>query len=233
MLSISERALYIVTGLALGGVMGGSVVWFHQEAPQEVLIRTQENTESSTSPNNSLSGKHAPLEAGNRTLKASNINANLEIASLPRAIKPSQQNENKFAEHLDDEETIGAKKEKENETKEFISGEEQQESFSLTSRLEEILSTEESDQQWSILAESELYEAFSSEQVGGALQVADAHCRSTLCRIRFSIDASKPSQENLRYLMDCWPWSGQFFFQFQSGEALVYLAREGYNLPQP
>jgi hypothetical protein len=82
-------------------------------------------------------------------------------------------------------------------------------------------------------AEANLQQAFQRAAMEG-LQLANAQCGTTVCRMDLASDGSVSSQDSLRNVSHIAPWSGQGFVQIDSasGNIVVYVAREGQALPQ-
>ena len=98
--------------------------------------------------------------------------------------------------------------------------------------IEETARAEHVDPEWAPAATLALHEAFSSEEMAG-LELIEANCRTTLCRVDVWIDSSLTTEENQRRLMRASPWNGYVLFEI-SGDppgATYYLAREGERLP--
>ncbi len=98
--------------------------------------------------------------------------------------------------------------------------------------MEGTLLAEQPDSAWASTAQLALQATFQKEAISG-VQLVDAECRSTLCRMELSVDDSIP-QDSLRNLLNLAPWSGQSLIQIdtETGEAVMYLAREEHALPQ-
>jgi hypothetical protein len=88
------------------------------------------------------------------------------------------------------------------------------------------------DPQWASTAQVALHEAFQSKAVTG-MQVGETDCRTTLCRAELLLDSSTSPQVISRELVHLAPWSGQSFIHLniETGEGVIYLAREGHSLP--
>jgi hypothetical protein len=104
--------------------------------------------------------------------------------------------------------------------------------------LEDTVISEEIDSQWSRWAEDSLIETLESDEAHG-FYVADLDCRTTLCRMELTSDASISPEESFRYLSLLSPWTGERFVSIggfeeddESPLAVVYLSRDGYKLPQ-
>jgi hypothetical protein len=91
---------------------------------------------------------------------------------------------------------------------------------------------ENADPEWASAAELALNEAFHHEAMAG-LRLGRANCRTSLCRLELFLADSRPAEETFQQLIDIIPWDGQGFVRIDeaSGEAVLYLAREGYALP--
>src|SRR5205823_4712742 len=93
---------------------------------------------------------------------------------------------------------------------------------------------EQADAEWAPTAEQALHEVFQSKELTG-MHLEEAACRTTLCRLALTLDDAMASEESFRALTRLTPWRGQGFVRIDqggSGEVLLYLAREGYSLPQ-
>jgi len=104
--------------------------------------------------------------------------------------------------------------------------------------LEDRFIAEETDPDWSSRAEDTLIETYEGDQAHG-LFVADLDCRTTLCRMELTLDGSISPEESFRNLSLLAPWPGDGFVRISGIEggnesplAVVYLARDGYVLPQ-
>jgi len=100
--------------------------------------------------------------------------------------------------------------------------------------LEYTLQTEMVDSGWSDRATVELNEAFRRDTSSG-LELLQADCRGSMCRIDVGYNSKAP-EESFRMLQGVIPWDGEAFFHIEnidSGQATLYLAREGNQLPRP
>lgn len=99
--------------------------------------------------------------------------------------------------------------------------------------MEETLQYEPVDAEWSDSVRIALYKSVQ-ENTTGNFEILNADCRSTLCRVDLTFDTALP-EDSFRELQDLIPWNGEAFFQVDdtdSGQAVLYIAREGYSLPQ-
>ena len=101
-------------------------------------------------------------------------------------------------------------------------------------RLEAALRREGIDVPWAETAQAELEAAYGTGQTGG-VSFDEAECRSTMCRVTLTLDQpGKAGEIQLRRLMDRpSPWPAYRFLQLDraSGSAVVFVTREGYELP--
>jgi hypothetical protein len=92
---------------------------------------------------------------------------------------------------------------------------------------------ENADPAWASAAELALQEALQREAIAG-LRLVQADCRTSLCRLDLALDSSLSPEGIFEQLIHLTPWNGHGFVQIdeESGEAVVYLSREGHELPQ-
>ena len=98
--------------------------------------------------------------------------------------------------------------------------------------IDEMARAERVDPEWAPAATLALHEVFSSEIMAG-LDLIEANCRTTLCRVDVEIDSSLTTEETQRRLMRASPWNGYVLFEISGDPPGVtyYLAREGEMLP--
>ncbi len=99
--------------------------------------------------------------------------------------------------------------------------------------LETMLGRELVDKEWAKPAMIALRDAFETETAEG-IDLLEADCRGSMCRIRLAFDPSR-AEESFGRLQAIVPWGGEAFFQIDdvgAGEAVLYLAREGHQLPR-
>jgi hypothetical protein len=91
---------------------------------------------------------------------------------------------------------------------------------------------EATDPKWGSVAELKLKEAFQREGTT-VIQLVQAECRTTLCRLKLSLAGSASREEGLSALNRFAPWEGEGFMRtYPEGSIVMYLAREGYSLPR-
>ena len=100
------------------------------------------------------------------------------------------------------------------------------------------LQYEQTDVQWSSKAKAEIENAFTTQELAGA-SVTDIECRSTLCRIEVAHVDRQPLAEfeillpkTLAHIL---PQALMERVELEDGSTstLIYLARDGYDLPEP
>lgn len=99
--------------------------------------------------------------------------------------------------------------------------------------LETSLGRELADKEWAKPAMIALGDAFETEAAEG-IDLLEADCRSSMCRIRLAFDPSI-AEESFGRLQSIVPWSSEGFFHIDdvdSGEAVLYLSREDHQLPR-
>jgi hypothetical protein len=96
--------------------------------------------------------------------------------------------------------------------------------------LQETVITEEVDQEWAKASTLALEETLQHKELKG-LHLVHADCRKTLCQLVLNLQEG--SEESLRKLPFFVPWAGEAFFHTdgQTGETLIFIAREGHTLP--
>lgn len=91
---------------------------------------------------------------------------------------------------------------------------------------------EKLDGAWANAAEKKIKDTVFANKVPG-LNLVGAKCRSSMCRIELVRDASMPAEQGMRALRLLSPWNApSSAYVADSGEVVVYLAREGHELPQ-
>lgn len=99
---------------------------------------------------------------------------------------------------------------------------------------ENTIASESEDAQWSDEAVSAINKAMSNSQEELNMELLEVDCRSTLCRMSFSLDSGSP-ENGFKRLQDNFPWDSEMFFQvddMDAGEAIVYIARKDHQLPR-
>ena len=100
--------------------------------------------------------------------------------------------------------------------------------------LEAAVYGEKPDPVWTRDAEQALQAMWQGQENRG-LSLVHAECRTSLCRLELDLDGTRSAEESFHTLIHHIPWAGQSFVQITEGEApqvVLYLAREGYALPQ-
>ena len=99
--------------------------------------------------------------------------------------------------------------------------------------LDSAMLAETIDSQWANGAQLAVAEVFQDGEIPG-VQLTNIECRTTLCRLELFLDGSMSPEASFRNLVHIAPWPGQSLVNTveEGGVAEVYLAREGYSLPQ-
>jgi hypothetical protein len=98
--------------------------------------------------------------------------------------------------------------------------------------LEDVVTTEVLDNRWSADARGSLSTVLSSAEFEGTT-IASVDCMVSLCRFRVLHDGPE-ARERFRPAMSRAPLRGNLFFHYDpvKGETVVYVAREGQQLPR-
>jgi hypothetical protein len=102
----------------------------------------------------------------------------------------------------------------------------------MSEAFEGTMFAEAADPEWASTAQRALQEAFHGEITAG-LRLVQADCRTSLCRLELVLDGSLSPEATFEQLIHFAPWNGQGFTQIdeEAGVAVVYLSREGHELP--
>ncbi len=98
--------------------------------------------------------------------------------------------------------------------------------------IEEAATVEGTDPQWAETAMTDVLESFQSLSEEG-VGVSDVRCHASFCQARFRLDDENVTA-TLQKLQTVSPWKGETFVwieDVEQGEGVIYLAREGYELP--
>jgi hypothetical protein len=226
-------------GLALV-VIGAAVFWMHgRYSASHGSSITESNSLKAI---NALEAEIKELKGGSSDLEQRSAEMNSELTSLRSQLVDLNQGqesidriasaglESSGASAPDGEGAVELTPEEEAERVEV-------QTMELIEFFEETILAEGTDPEWSSLAELALDEASKSEEMT-EFNLVDAKCGITMCRMMLSLDNSESPEESFRKLLDFAPWQGEGFIRIQDGndresaQAVVYLAREGYSLPQ-
>lgn len=96
--------------------------------------------------------------------------------------------------------------------------------------MQETVVTEGADEEWASASALVLEETLQREELKG-LHLVRADCRKTLCQLELNL--REGAEESMRKLPFFTPWAGEVFFHSdgKTGEAFVFIAREGHRLP--
>ena len=227
-------------GLALVGI-GATVFWMHG--------RYNTSHGSSITDSNSLEAINAlkaevkEMKGGSSDLERRSAEMNSELLSLRSQLVDLNQGQESIDRIVSAglESSGSSSLDGEGAAAELTPDEEAEQveaqTLELIELFEETILTEGTDPEWSSLAEFALDEVSKSEEMT-EFNLVDAKCVTTMCRMELSLDDSESPEESFRKLVDFAPWQGEGFIRIQDGndggfaQAVVYLAREGYSLPQ-
>lgn len=99
---------------------------------------------------------------------------------------------------------------------------------------DDIAAQEGVDQEWANDAQIAIYESFNNLADSGGVSVSAAICHRTFCQVSFDLD-NGDSGYAFEKLQEFVPWedgeSLLWIENIEQGEGRIYLAREGYKLP--
>lgn len=93
------------------------------------------------------------------------------------------------------------------------------------------ISSEQPDPEWSIATEEQT--KLSMSAMSEKIELKDVECKSTLCRLSFVKTADTSDDEAIESFDSGVLWKGPISMTYnpKTGDAEVYLAREGFELP--
>jgi hypothetical protein len=227
-------------GLALVGI-GAAVFWMHG--------RYSASHGSSITESNSLEAIDAlkadikEMKGGSSDLERRSAKMNSELTSLRSQLIDLNQGQESIDRMVSAglESSGASTPDGEGAAAELTPEEEAEQVETQTMELieffEETILTEGTDPKWSGLAELALDEASKNDEMT-EFNLVDAKCGTTMCRMELSLDGSESPEESFRKLAHLAPWQGESFIRVQDGndgesaQAVIYLARDGYSLPQ-
>ena len=218
-------------GLALVGI-GAAVFWMHgRYSASHGSSITESNSLEAI---NALEAEIKEMKGGSSDLERRSAEMNSELTSLRSQLVDLNQGQESIDRIASAQDGDGAAAEL---TPEEEAEQVEAQTMELIEFFEETILTEETDPEWSSLAELVLDEASKNEEMT-EFNLVDAKCGTTMCRMELSLDGSESPEESFRKLAHLAPWQGESFIRVQDGndresaQAVIYLAREGYSLPQ-
>ncbi|PXF60269.1 MAG: hypothetical protein C4B58_00035 [Deltaproteobacteria bacterium] len=227
-------------GLALVGI-GAAVFWMYgcYSASHGSSITGPSSLEAI----NALEAEIKEMKGGSSDLERRSAEMNSELTSLRSQLVDLNQGQElidriasagleSLGESAPDGEGAAAELTPEEEAEQV-----EAQTMELIEFFEETILTEGTDPEWSSLAELALDDASKSEEMT-EFNLVDAKCGTTMCRMELSLDGSESPEESFRKLVHLAPWQGEGFIRVQDGndresaQAVIYLARDGYSLPQ-
>ncbi|MCH9674109.1 MAG: hypothetical protein K0U93_21910 [Gammaproteobacteria bacterium] len=102
---------------------------------------------------------------------------------------------------------------------------------SIRIELEDNFVAEADDENWATWATEALRDGFSADAPEG-MELVDAECRATVCRLEMTLDELQAGPETLAILPLLMPWDGESHLSVDpdTGRTVVYMAREGVSL---
>lgn len=186
----------------------------------------------------------APLPAERRPAVDGRSERSAELANMERAqrglLQKIERLESLIAEAGGDEESVEADELDSDVDKRGVPESPEAEEERMLAQIREqvhmldtTLYAEVVDRKWAEPATIALREALEKE-LADTIDVLEADCRSTMCRLSLAVDPAS-LEESFRKLQEVIPWNGESFFQMDdvdSGEAVLYIAREDLSLPR-
>ncbi len=96
--------------------------------------------------------------------------------------------------------------------------------------LDQTMANQDVDKEWSEQMLDDIYQGFQNDSLSD-IRVLEASCASTVCKLQLQMqgDNRRESMNNLAFDR---PWNGPTYVDTQEGgRVLIYLAREGHQLP--
>ena len=208
-----SRKIWWIAGVAPALAMGAW--WLTKPDTQKHRVSKEIDRSTEARDYAELRGQVQALSRQTRQLQASAKQAPASAASPARSAEDAREHEN--ADPL-------AQMEPREREKLLLS--------STLALMESTFGGETSDPDYSSEASAAIDERLSQEAYTGTRSL-EVNCGSSLCRFRFgheTADAREPFQD----LIGTGPMSGNTFFNFdpETLETVVYMAREGHDLPK-
>ena len=227
-------------GLAIVGI-GAAVFWIHgRYSASHGSSITESNSLEAI---NALKAEIKEMKGGSSDLERRSAEMNSELTSLRSQIVDINQGQESIdriaSPGLESPEASAPDEEgaAEELTVEEEAEQVEADTLEMIDLFEETILTEGTDPEWSSLAEFDLDEASISEEMT-EFNLVDAKCGTTMCRMELSLNDFDSPEESFRKLVNFAPWQGEGFISIEDGndeesaQAVIYLAREGYSLPQ-
>ncbi len=98
--------------------------------------------------------------------------------------------------------------------------------------MDSALKDEDSDINWEYTVQEALYEKLQAEEMS-SLELLETECGATMCRLTLSVNMSNVDDMANTALDVSQLWHGAGFYSMdeRTGQLLLYIAREGYSLP--
>lgn len=200
-----RRKLGAVLIGALAASAAGAALYLRERAPRKPPAKTEE-----------LAALRAELEDVKRRAARPQIVREVRTEQIPASVAPPRTPEPTEAEEPSPEEQEYRRK---------VINE------ARSARCEETFRNEAKDPAWSEEAARLVYAAQAERPREGLGLSAD--CRSTLCRVTFRYASPEQASAAGSPIPTARPWPGRAFssFNLSKNEGVMYLAREGFDLP--
>lgn len=231
---------FVLVGLAVGlAASGGAALWTEEQratSARGVPLTVEPTTPETSQDFAALAAEVARLKG---EMKNDLTTLRSQLASVDRDQDTADRQLNQIADKMSQASLEGAPSAANDEKAETASltSEQERERAAAHDRaeltlMEGTLHAETPDPTWASTARLALQTTFQHEALPG-IQMLNAECRRTLCRMELSLDGST-AQNSYRNLPNLAPWSAPSFIQIdtETGSAVMYLAREEHSLPQ-
>lgn len=230
---MKEKLIPILTVVAIGG----AVIWFksHNGNAQTLTMESQ-SLETLQAQNDGVDEIYADhLTDTVQNTKRDIKQLNQDVAQIQQAIKTLLINQKAMRKLV--ETSIQAKALRsptvENQTPKLPSDDnsQRQQALSDFQRFDSSLATETVDHEWAQNTIADVEASLAHTELSG-IELVDASCGSTLCRLDMSLTKDKTIEESMEKLSLHRSWQGSTTFSVDAqGNARIYFARVGHQLP--
>ncbi|NOT55156.1 MAG: hypothetical protein HOP18_11160 [Deltaproteobacteria bacterium] len=230
----------VLLGLAVGLIIsGGTILWMHEQSPSTTRIMAPVTEPATPKTSQELAALAAEVARWKSEIQSDLSTLRSQLANVDRDQGSTNQQLDHIADkinQLGSEEATSAAGDKKDEGAPLTSEQERERERAHNQAeltlMEGTLRAETPDPAWASTAQLALRTTFHQEERPG-IQIVDAECRRTLCRMELALDSST-TQDSYRTLPDLVPWSAPIIIQVdtETGAAVMYLAREEHSLPR-
>jgi hypothetical protein len=236
---ISARTIILV-GLGVGiAASGAAALWLHEQPPSSAPAVHNTTAPAKRGMSSDLETLAAEVKRWQGETQSALTALRAQLARVNRAQDVTGQQLDQLAETVSRTGGEGATVPARDEGAEAAALTPEQEREREAARaqaeltlMDGTLRAEQPDPAWARTAQLALQTTFHQEALPG-VELVDAECRATLCRMELAVDDTIP-QDSLRNLLNLAPWSAPTYVQIdtETGAAVMYLAREEHTLPQ-